>query len=122
MIRRRPTRLGGGLEHHDTLVGEQRRTEQFGKLGGADLARTQPIDRHIIGARLFACLSKDGRDRSLDKQLFVTKHQVQARDLFAHPTIVSWPLHRCRGCRADEIQSVGSRVVYSDSIWIVVFR
>ena len=65
--------------------------EQLGQLAGADLAGTQPVHRHVVGARLLARLPKDSGDRALDEQLFVTQHQVQACDLFAHSTIVSWP-------------------------------
>ena len=83
--------LGGGLQHHDAFVGEQRRAEQLGELAGADLAGPQPVHRYVVGAGLRARLPQDRGDRALDEQLFVTQHQVQARDLFAHPTIVSWP-------------------------------
>ena len=81
--------LGGGLQHHHALVGEQRRAQQLGQLAGADLTGAQPIHRDVVGAGLLARRAQDRGDRALDQQLFVTQHQVQPRDLLAHPTIVS---------------------------------
>ncbi len=59
--------FGGGLEHDDTLVGEQRRAEQLGELTGADLTGAQPVHRDVVGAGRGAGIPQHRRDGALDQ-------------------------------------------------------
>ena len=46
--------LGGGFQHDDALVGEQRRAEQFGQFVDADIAGAHPVDGNVVGAGALA--------------------------------------------------------------------
>ena len=78
-------RLGRGLQHHDPLVGEQRRAEQLGQFVGADLARAQPIDGNVVGAGPLADAAQHLCHGAFDEQVFVTEEEVQ----LAHAPMVS---------------------------------
>ena len=66
----------GGLQHHDSFVGEQRWAQQFCQLAGADVTRAQAVYRDVVGAGLLTRLAQHRRDRALDQQLFVSQHQM----------------------------------------------
>ena len=81
-------RLGGGLQHDHALVGEQRRTQQFGQFGCADLTGAHAVHRDIVDACLLADGTQDSCDGPLDEQFLVPEDQMQAGDRFAHVPIV----------------------------------